>query len=134
VTVAGFTQVRYCVTDYAPGSRVSVTSPNGGDVAIRTSNVGAGCTVLPYQSVCDSSASRTIVAVGTGADGNPATSSATVANLAGAPSCSAAPRPHDAAKGSGISGLALGVLGGVAGLAVLAALALFVVRRRRTAD
>ncbi|HWA65685.1 MAG TPA: hypothetical protein VG899_04875 [Mycobacteriales bacterium] len=130
--VLGPTQLRYCVRSYAPSSPVSVAEPNGDTVSIHTNNVGAACTVLPYDVVCGG-AGRAVVATGVGADGNPATSSATPATLARPATCAPTPSAH-AAAGGGLS-TASTVLIVVAAVVVAGGLALaLLLRRRRAAE
>jgi hypothetical protein len=70
--------VRYCVKGYAPNSTVTVTNElTGATVTIHTNRGGRGCAEVPLKRGCHA-ISQTIVASGTGADGNPASSTAVV--------------------------------------------------------
>lgn len=136
VSVVGFTQAKYCVTNYAPTSRITVAAPAGITATIRTSNVGAGCTRLTIQSVCGSGADRAIVATGIGADGNPATSSATLPPTGDAATCTpTSATRHSSAGGVGLShgvGLALLVVAAVVAVVVIAGAIAY--RRRSSSD
>jgi hypothetical protein len=131
ITVVGPTQLKYCVTSYAPSRPVTVTEAGGTTASIQTDNVGAGCTLLPYQLACTSSTDRSAVATGVGADGNPATSSATVSATAGSASCAPTiSASGHSLPGRGLSDNHLGLLLGVVGL-VLGAVAVGIMLRRR---
>ena len=130
VRVVGPTQLKYCVSSYAPSARVTVTEAGGATATIHTNNVGAGCTVIAFDAVCGDGHSA--VATGVGADGNPATSSASPAPSTGA-TCSPAPTTHHAVAGGGASSFAIGLLIGVIGAVLLAGAGFLIVRRRRSA-
>jgi hypothetical protein len=123
------TQLRYCVTNYAPNALVKVTETSGAAATIHTSNVGSGCTRVPYDVVCGNSG-RIVVATGVGADGNPATSSATLTASAGAPTCSPSAVAHSS-NGGGLSGTGMGVLVAVILAVILAGVAITLTVRRR---
>jgi hypothetical protein len=134
-TVAG-AQVKYCVSGYAPGHTVRVDDARDAvHTQIRTGFRGTGCATWQAPTGCDHAPVDAAVAVGVGADGNPATSSAT-AQLAANPTCSASPATvhrHSALGGSvslSSAGVVLLVVAGVAliGIVVVSAVAL---RRRR---
>jgi hypothetical protein len=108
------TQLRYCVTNYAPNALVKVTETSGAAATIHTSNVGSGCTRVPYDVVC----------------GNPATSSATLTASAGAPTCSPSAVAHSS-HGGGLSGTGTGVLVAVILAVILAGVAITLTVRRR---
>jgi hypothetical protein len=77
VTPLNAHSVRYCVSSYAPNAVVAVRDERTGrTVTIHTNHLGSGCTDLPVAAICGSASIQTIVATGTGADGNPATSRA----------------------------------------------------------
>ncbi|HEX3897583.1 MAG TPA: hypothetical protein VHW74_00305 [Mycobacteriales bacterium] len=131
VHVLGPTQVRYCVGGYAPSEPVRLTEAGGAAATIHTNYVGSGCTVIPYDVVCGN-AGDAAVATGIGADGNPATSTATLTASAGAPTCAPSAVAH-ASKGGGLSSGAIGLLVGVV-VVVLAGVVALVLRRRRSAE
>jgi hypothetical protein len=132
VHVLGPTQLRYCVASYAPSAAVRVTEAGGVKATIHTNNVGSGCTLMAYDVVCGS-ADHSAVATGIGADGNPATSSATLTASAGAPTCSPSAVAH-ASNGGGISGGAIGVLVGIVVVVVLGIVGAVLLRRKRSPD
>jgi hypothetical protein len=135
VTVQGG-QVTYCVTGYAPRKAVAVDDPAARiHVRLHTGIRGVGCTSWPAPTGCDQSAAGTAVATGLGADGNPATSSATVQvplSATCAPSPAATHR-HSALGGSvslSSAGIVLLVVAGVALISVVV-IGLVAGRRRR---
>ena len=136
VTVVGFTQAKYCVSSYAPTSKVSVTGPGSTTATIHTSNLGTGCTQLTVESVCGSAGDRVIAATGIGADGNPATSSATLPPSTGTASCAPSSAAAQSAGGSGglSHGLGVGLLIGAVLLAVVVAAGALALRRRRASS
>ncbi|MGN6474193.1 MAG: hypothetical protein ACTHK4_11180 [Mycobacteriales bacterium] len=132
---AGHQGVSYCVSGYAPSRSVVVRNERtGASATIHANNHGAGCGRVPGFA-CGQGDGDRVIALGTGADGNPATSSATI-TAADAPGCvtsaQAAPSSSASSTGNLLSGADL-VLLGVAGavLLALAAVAVVAVRRRR---
>jgi hypothetical protein len=74
----GATSVEYCVSNYAPNSTVTVVNElTGARGTIHTGPRGSGCTRIGIERACNETISQTIVATGSDAKGNPATSSAT---------------------------------------------------------
>lgn len=128
--ILGPTQLKYCVTSYAPSEPVTVTEAGRTTATIHTNNVGAGCTVIAFDTVCGDG--HLAVATGVGADGNPATSSASPAAAVGT-TCSPAPTKHHAVAGGGVSSFAVGLLIGVIGAVLLAGAGFLLIRRRRSA-
>ena len=127
-------RVKYCVSGYAPDKIVRVGSPASGlQRRIHTGIDGTGCTSLPTQTRCGQPVHRSVVATGIGADGNPATSSATLVERANPATCSpASPGRHDSTAGGRVSLSGAGlVLLAVIGVAVLAIAAVVVVELRR---
>lgn len=132
------TQAKYCVAGYAPDRVVTINdAADRLQVTVRTHISGAGCTELPAHAVCGHAVRQSAVATGVGADGNPATSRATVSERAAPATCppTASPTHHASTAGGRVSlsgaGLVLLVVAGVAllGIAALGTLAL---RRRRS--
>jgi hypothetical protein len=128
VHVLGPTQLRYCVTSYAPSGAVKVTEAGRAEATIHTNNVGSGCTVVAYDVVCGN-ADHAAVATGIGADGNPATSSAQLTASTSAPTCSPSAAAH-ASNGGGLSSGAMGLLVGIVVVVLLGGIA-FALKRRR---
>lgn len=127
---------RYCVSRYAPNRPVTVRNERAGaTTTLHTNNRGSGCTHVPGFE-CGRSGGDRVVAVGTGADGNPATSSATV-TTADAPGCATLGRSLPSTTGdhgrllSGAGAVLLGVAGAV--VIALAAIGVVAIRRRRAA-
>ncbi|HVW81483.1 MAG TPA: hypothetical protein VHB69_11170 [Mycobacteriales bacterium] len=134
VRVTGPTQVRYCVSSYAPSHDVTVTGPRAAIATIHTNYLGTGCTEISYDAVCGGGDQA--VATGIGADGNPATSAATLTAPAGTPTCAHTGAGHasGAGAGGGLSGTEVGVLVVVIAVVAAGAAALaLAVRRRRSA-
>jgi hypothetical protein len=78
IGVLGKHVVRFCVSHYKPNSTVTVVNrTTGSTVTIHTNAKGAGCAEVPIKRACHA-VTQTIVATGTGADGTPATTRATV--------------------------------------------------------
>jgi hypothetical protein len=125
--------VRYCVTEYAPNGRVVVRDERTGSAAvIHTNNRGSGCTGLARAVRCG--AAERVVATGTGADGSPATSTATLgpraaAGCGGSGEGGSSSASSDAGQMSGGDALLLGVAGAV--LVLLAIVGALAMRRRR---
>lgn len=137
VGVMGEGVVRYCVKNYAPDSTVTVTNKlTGKTVTIHTNGKGAGCAEVPIKRGCRA-ITQTIVASGTDANGDPATSSAVVTAPATPSLCSAAgTKHHSSSSGSlaftGAAGITIMVIIGLL-LIGLGTFAVVLGRRRRSA-
>lgn len=104
VGVEGEHFVRYCVKNYAPNSTVIVTNEaTGATRTIHTNQKGSGCAKVPIKSSCRATR-QVIIAVGTDADGNPASSRAVVTSPPNRSLCSAgAAKGQSSGSGSGSS-------------------------------
>lgn len=125
MTVDG-NDLKYCVTGYAPNRDVTVAEAGAAPVTLHTHISGAGCTQLPGHAQCDRVVVTSAVATGTGADGNPATSRASLREPPDPANCSptGSGSGHPAAAGGGsLSGAEIGLwtLLGVLVLALLTA-------------
>jgi hypothetical protein len=132
-------QVKYCVSGYAPRQSVVVVHSSARvQTRFRTGFRGSGCSSWSVPQGCSRPVEDAAVATGVGADGNPATSTATVrAPLS--PTCSASPVPvhHDSALGGSVSLSSAGILLiGVAAIALagLIVIGLVAARRRRSSS
>jgi hypothetical protein len=125
---------RYCVTHYAPNERVTVRVESAAvAAAIHTNNRGAGCTSVPVSAPCGHG--QVVVATGTGADGNPATSRATVVPRAGSGCAQGQAAAGSAGQAGSLSGgdaALLGVAGAI--MVMLAVVGATVIRRRRRVE
>lgn len=100
VGVEGENFVRYCVENYAPNSTVTVTNESTGATrTIHTNHKGAGCTKVPVKRSCRATR-QVIVATGTDANGDPATSQAVVTSPPDPRLCSAAAKHGSSGHGS----------------------------------
>jgi hypothetical protein len=124
--------VAYCVSEYAPNSPVAVRDERTGrTVTIRTNNRGSGCTQLPVAPSCGRAAHRPIVATGTGADGNPATSQADAVAPAGRVGCVSSGEGVRAGRIQPLSGTGAALLAAVGGVIVGLGVGAVAVWRRR---
>jgi hypothetical protein len=130
VTVLDDSTVRYCVAGFAGDAEVALRNEQAGATAtIRTNNRGAGCRELTFSAACADPSTQTITAIGTGADGNPALTRASVSLPLNAARCAAA--ANGAASGNEDAGERVVeiAVGGVTGGALLV-LGLLAARRR----
>jgi hypothetical protein len=127
--------VRFCVSNYAPDRVVTVTDSEASvPIKLRTHISGAACTDLPAHTECGRLITRSAVATGIGADGNPAVSRATLKEVANPATCppTQAPTHHTSTAGGRVSLSGAGIaLLSVVGLAVLGMLAIGLVALRR---
>lgn len=129
--------VKYCVSGYAPDRPVTIVEERIDlTVRVRTHIDGSACTHLPARSVCGQVIERSAVATGIGADGNPATSRATLKERPDPATCPPIPpREHHPSTAGGrisLSGAGVALLA-VVGVAIFGLLAVGVVALRRRA-
>jgi hypothetical protein len=142
VGVLGEHGVRYCVKNYAPNTDVTVVNQKTGQtVTIHTNSSGAGCAEVPIERACRA-VRQVLVASGTDALGNPASSQSVVTAPATPSLCAASGTKKTTASGHGSSSGSLAFTG-AAGIALMIVVGLLLIgfgtaavvvgRRRRSA-
>lgn len=123
---------RFCVKHFAPNSTVTVTNElTGKAVAIHTNANGAGCVTVPVKRAC-TAVTQTFKAVGTAADGTPATVTQTVTVAPTHSLCAGSRGTHSSGGTLPFTGSDIIIPGIIIGVVLIAAgTAMTLVRRRR---